>query len=279
MACFTAAVITAGAALAFSHPRQQAAAVDLPANLAQLIAQEQESQKVRRSEAVALARACIRRFLEAPDDAARAALSIGIPDAAADDQPLPVPSGLSPEDMTASSLRRIPETDRYVVTLTAGPEGPAFVVEETPEGPRLHTAALAQQLIPAPLGSIADFLAHPGEGRLTAYALVRPAEIRAERAYRSSRPDLGRWQMIDVMRPFPGKTPDALIACLDPSSEAGRQFALRAHEPDWRPAIVRLEWHTNPASGPWAEITAFLPSAWSGNPPPSGAVASTASLR
>lgn len=101
------------------------------------------ADRIRRSEALALAEACIRRYA-ASNPAARAALCSS-PD-------LPAPA-LHPDSfangLSLNSYRRLPGSDRYLITLQAAPSGLLLTVAESPDGPRLDSISLARQLPPA----------------------------------------------------------------------------------------------------------------------------------
>ena len=98
------------------------------------------AERIRRSEALALAEACIRRYA-ASNSAARALLSSS-PD-------LPAPA-LSPDSfangLSLNSYQRLQGSERYLITLQAAPSGLLLTVAESPDGPRLDSISLARQL-------------------------------------------------------------------------------------------------------------------------------------
>ena len=117
-------------------------------------------------------------------------------------------------------------------------------------------------------------MASPGEGEGTFYARVRPAL--GEDNYRRDRPDLAPYWMADVSSAFPVEvTP--VIACFKPDSEAARQFTRRAHDPEWRPALVQVRWQRHREAGPYVELVKFIPCSWNRDPVLPPASATTAS--
>lgn len=101
------------------------------------------ADRLRRSEALTLAEACIRRYATS-SPAVRASLSSS-PD-------LPAPA-LHPDSfahgLSLKSYHRLPDSDRYRITLKANPSGLLLTVAESPDGPRLDSISLARQLPPA----------------------------------------------------------------------------------------------------------------------------------
>ena len=83
--------------------------------------------------------------------------------------------------------------------------------------------------------------------------------------------------MADVRSAFPVEgTP--FIACFKPDSEAARQFTRRAHDDEWRSALVQVRWRRHREAGPYVELVKFLPGSWSRDPvlpPVSATTAST----
>ena len=98
------------------------------------------AERIRRSEALTLAEACIRRYAASPPDA-RASLSSS--------PNLPAPA-LPPDSfangLSLKSYHRLPGSDRYLITLKAAPSGLLLTVAESPDGPRLDSISLARQL-------------------------------------------------------------------------------------------------------------------------------------
>jgi len=98
------------------------------------------ADRLRRSEALALAEACIRRYATS-NDADRASLSSS--------PNLPAPA-LPPDSfangLSLNSYQRLQGSDRYLITLQAAPSGLLLTVAESPDGPRLDSISLARQL-------------------------------------------------------------------------------------------------------------------------------------
>ncbi len=98
------------------------------------------ADRLRRSEALALAEACIRRYATS-SPAARASLS------SSPDLPAPaLPPDSFANGLSLNSYHRLPGSDRYLVTLKAAPSGLLLTVAESPDGPRLDSISLARQL-------------------------------------------------------------------------------------------------------------------------------------
>jgi hypothetical protein len=101
------------------------------------------AERIRRSEAIALAEACIRRYA-ASNSAARALLS------SSPDLPAPaLPPDSFANGLSLNSYQRLQGSDRYLITLQAAPSGLLLTVAESPDGPRLDSISLARQLPPA----------------------------------------------------------------------------------------------------------------------------------
>jgi hypothetical protein len=98
------------------------------------------AERIRRSEALTLAEACIRRYA-ASNSAARALLS------ASPDLPAPaLPPDSFANGLSLNSYQRLQGSDRYLITLQAAPSGLLLTVAESPDGPRLDSISLARQL-------------------------------------------------------------------------------------------------------------------------------------
>ena len=98
------------------------------------------AERIRRSEALALAEACIRRY-SASNSAARALLS------SSPDLPAPaLPPDSFANGLSLNSYQRLQGSDRYLITLQAAPSGLLLTVAESPDGPRLDSISLARQL-------------------------------------------------------------------------------------------------------------------------------------
>lgn len=260
---FTGTLLASIAALRFTVPVEIKPPPSLPPNLTQLVERETENASLRRREAEELACAAVNRYLGAASEQAAASHLLSPPEGIAPPAFPPFADAL-PSVWTASASRRIPLTDRYVVTVQP-PEGtgPLFVVEQTDSGPRIHAGPVTQQSA----GLFDKFTATPGHGEATLYVELRPAHADGEHNYRAQRPDLAGMQLVDVRSAFPGAATPS-IACFKPDSEVAQQFARRAHDRGYRRALVQLRWQQHREAGPWAELVKIIPSPWSGDPPP-----------
>lgn len=259
---FTGVLLATIAALRYTVPVPQKSAPGLPPNLTQLVERESKQQEMREKEAGELACAAVRRYLGAGSEQAAASHLLPPPAGVAAPSFPPFSTQL-PAAWVPASTRRIPLTERYLVCVQPGDgTGPVFLVEQTENGPRLHAGPITQQSA----GLFEKFTATPGQGEASLYVEVRPTTPRDEQSYRTARPDLAGFRLVDVMPAFPCPSP-AFIACFKPDSEAARQFARRAHDPGWRRALVQVRWQTHREAGPWAELVTFLPGSWSGDPP------------
>jgi len=259
---FTGVLLVSVAALRFTVPVEVKPPSSLPPNLTQLVERETENASLRRGEAEQLACAAVNRYLGAASEQAAASHLLSPPEGIAPPA-FPPFTGALPSTWIASASRRIPLTDRYLITVQP-PDGtgPLFVVEQTDHGPRIHAGPVTQQSA----GLFEKFTATPGHGEATLYVEIRPAHPDGEHDYRANRPDLASMQFVDVRPAFPGAAVP-LIACFKPDSEAGQQFARRAHDRGYRRAIVHLRWQQHREAGPWAELVKIIPSPWSGDPP------------
>lgn len=261
---FTGLSIASVVTLCYTEPRVDTAVPGLPANLNQLVEEEKRNLELRRAEAAEVARASVRGYLASASEQAAATHLLPPPDGM-NPPPFPPFAGTLPGTYDVQSTRRIPGTDRFLVTVQPKEQpGPVFVVEETENGPRLQSGPISQQSA----GLFAKFLAGMGQGEATLYTEVRPTlpESDGERSFRTRYPGLSEFRLIDVRPAFPenGQTQN-FIACLPPGSEAAKVFAKRAHDPSWRPSLIRFRWERAPVGGPYAEVVAFIPSPWSGD--------------
>ncbi len=260
------------AALRFTEPLVPKTHPGLPENLTQRVEQEAGMEKLRRREAGELALASVSRYLGAASEPAAASHLLPPPDGVSLPPFPPFPATL-PAAWELKSSRRIAGTDRYLVVVKPEAQpGPVFVVEQTESGPRLHSGAITQQSA----GLFQKFTASPGEGEGTFYAEVRPSQPDNEDDYRRNRPDLAAFRFVDVGSAFPVESLP-FIACMKPDSEAARQFARRAHDPAWRPALVQVRWQRHREAGPYVELVKFFTGPWSGEPAMPPASATTAS--
>jgi hypothetical protein len=263
---FTGLLLATVAALRFTVPVEELAVPGLPENLNELVERETQSQRLRELEAGALACAAVNRYLGAGSEQAASSHLLPPPEGIAAPAFPPFPAAPSAEWETASS-KRIPFTDRYVITVQPkAASGPVFIVEETDSGPRLHAGPVTQQSA----GLFEKFTATPGEGEATLYVEICSTPDEEEDGYRLKRPDLAAYRFVDVRNAFPGAERREWIFCLQPDSEAARTFARRtARDPRWQRALVQVRWHQHREAGPWAEVVKFIPGVWSGDPPAS----------
>lgn len=252
------------AALRFTVPVESRAVPGLPANLNELVAHETKIIEVRRAEAGELARAEVDRYLGAASEQAAASHLLPPPDGLSLPPFPPFAALPAAGSYAVQSARRMPGTDRFLVVVKPPSQhGPMFVVEQTESGPRLHAGPITQQSA----GLFQKFTANPGEGTATLYVEVCPSAPDGERITRAQRPDLSAFRLVDVRSAFPMAGDKEWIFCLRPDSEAARTFARRAHDPAWRPAVIRAVWHRHREAGPFAEIESFVPDPWSGERP------------
>lgn len=232
----------------------------LPPHFPGLMAREDYPDRIRRAEASALACACLEQIAANP---ASPALILPAPEGFPPGSaiPLDIPSA----ELTTTGLRRIPGSDRYFVILQSRKDPRSFLIEETSDGPRLHAAALAQQISRSPAGRLRDYPSTPHETPLHAYVLIREASPQTELAERAAKPGIGGWQLVEIADPFTRDSPFSFVACIDPASPAGQTFARCQSQRSWNPAVVRLRWHTG-GSADFVELAAFLPSTWTCHP-------------
>lgn len=237
----------------------------LPPHFPGLMAREDSPDRVRRAEACALASACLEQIAANP---ASPALTLPAPEGFPHGPA--VPASIPTAELTATGLRRIPGTDRYFVILQNRKDPRSFLIEETSDGPRLHTAALAQQISSSPAGRLRDYPSTPNGTPLHAYVLIREASPQTELAERAAKPGIGGWQLVEIADPFAQDSPFSFVACIDPASPAGQTFSRCHSQRSWNPAVVRLRWHTG-GSTDFVELAAFLPSTWTCHPASSDA--------
>jgi len=271
---FTGLLLATVAALRFTVPVKELAVPGLPENLNELVERETQSQRLRELEAGALACAAVNRYLGAGSEQAAASHLLPPPEGIAAPAFPPFPAAL-PAEWEKAASKRIPFTDRYVITVQPKEApGPVFIVEETDSGPRLHAGPVTQQSA----GLFEKFMATPGEGEATLYVETCPTPAEEEHGYRLQRPDLAAYRFVDVRNAFPAAERREWIFCLQPDSEAAQAFARRAaRDPRWQRALVQVRWHQHREAGTWAEVVKFIPGVWSGDPPASlpAATAST----
>lgn len=267
---FTGLLLATVAALRFTVPVEHRPAPGLPENLNQLVDRESENQRMRAQEAGEVACAAVNRYLGAASELAAASHLLPPPEGMA--PPAFPPFVAPPAEWVPALTKRIPLTDRYLVTVQPkDASGPLFIVEQTENGPRLHAGAITQQSA----GLFEKFTSSLGEGEATLYVEICPLE--GERDYRAQRPDLAPFQLLDVRDAFPAAERKHGIFCLKPDSDAARLFARRAHDPAWRRALIQVRWQQHREAGPWVELVKFLPTPWSGDPPAAAPPATTAS--
>ena len=232
----------------------------LPPHFPGLMARQDYPDRIRRAEASALAGACLEQIAANP---ASTALTLPAPPGfPASEASL---SGIPTTDLSTSGLRRIPGSDRYFVILQNRKDPRSFLIEETSDGPRLHTAALAQQISDSPAGRLRDYPSTPHETPLHAYVLIREAPPQTESAERAAKPGMGGWLLVEIADPFARDSPFSFVAGIDPASPAGQTFARSRSPRSWSPAVVRLRWHSG-GSTDFVELAAFLPSTWTALP-------------
>lgn len=261
---FTGLTIATVAALRYTQPVENTAVAGLPANMNEVVEAETRRLEMNRTEAVELAQASVRGYLASASEQAAATHLLPPPEGMSP-PPFPPFAGTLPGAYDVKSARRIAGTDRFLVTVQPKEQpGPVFVVEQTENGPRLQAGPITQQSA----GLFQKFLAGIGQGEATLYTEVRPTlkESDGERSFRTRFPGLSEFQLIDVRPAFPESgPPQVFIACLPPGSEAGKVFAKRAHDPSWRPSLIRFRWERAPVGGPYAEVVSFIPGSWSGD--------------
>jgi len=224
----------------------------------QVVARMQQLDR-QRDEAVSAARQCLRGLLGATDAATAAGFlmpeTAGSPGLA-----FPGFSAAGPEDFEFIQARRIPGTERFLMTFELPADPPLVLpVEETPLGARVHGLALSQQKG----GLLGKFLASQGQGEAVFYVLLRPAPPAMSADLLKSRPDLQGYQMVAVEPAFPADGTNGCLTALAPGTETSRIFARRAHDPGLRPAVVQLAWRQHRESGNFIELVSFQPNAWS----------------
>jgi hypothetical protein len=257
---FTGSSLTVAAALKYAEPMPKKEG--LPENLSELIQGEQAALAHRKSEASVLARAAVGKFLAAASpEEAHPFLIDALPEGAAP-QALSYPmfSSVLAESLTTLDSRRVPQTERFIVTLGKSfDEGPLFVVEETAQGPRLHREPLVQQAA----RTFEQFTIEQHGGAATLYAYVCPCPVADEREFRAERPDLAAWTLVTVVSAFPAPPgQNAFIGCIPRESPAASQFAQRAYDSGWRQTIVNVVRKVHAESGPFVEVEGFLSNAW-----------------
>jgi hypothetical protein len=224
------------------------------------MSREDSPDRIRRAEASALASACLEQIAANP---ASATLTLPAPEGF---PPGPaIPPDIPTAELTTTGLRRIPGSDRYFIILQNRKDPRSFLIEETSDGPRLHTAALAQQISNSPAGRLRDYPSTPHETPLHAYVLIREASPQTDLAERAAKPGIGGWQLVEIADPFAQDSPFSFVVCIDPASPAGQTFARCQSQRSWNPAVVRLRWHTG-GSTDFVELAAFLPSTWTCQP-------------
>ena len=232
----------------------------LPPHFPGLMSREDSPDRIRRAEASALASACLEQIAANP---ASATLTLPAPEGF---PPGPaIPTDIPTAELTTTGLRRIPGSDRYFIILQNRKDPRSFLIEETSDGPRLHTAALAQQISNSPAGRLRDYPSTPHETPLHAYVLIREASPQTDLAERAAKPGIGGWQLVEIADPFAQDSPFSFVVCIDPASPAGQTFARCQSQRSWNPAVVRLRWHTG-GSTDFVELAAFLPSTWTCQP-------------
>lgn len=268
---FTGLLLATVAALRYTVPMEEPLVTGLPSNLTQLVERETTNQTLRSQEAGELACAAVNRYLGAASE--QAASSHLLPPPEGMTAPAFPPFLAPPSEWMVAGTKRIPLTDRYLaVVQPRSAAGPLFVVEQTEDGLRLHAGPITQQST----NLFEKFTATPGQGEATLYVEMRPTVPGNERDYRSGRPDLDSYRFVDIQSGFPcGIKP--FIACFKPDSGAAKHFARhRAHDLNWRRALVQVRWQIHREAGPWVELVKFIPDPWSGDPPPSAASAAAA---
>ena len=241
-----------------THPRPGNAT--LPPYFPDLMSREDSPDRIRRAEASALASACLEQIAANP---ASTTLTLPAPEGF---PPGPaIPTDIPTAELSTTGLRRIPGSDRYFIILQNRKDPRSFLIEETSDGPRLHTAALAQQISNSPAGRLRDYPSTPHETPLHAYVLIREASPQTDLAERAAKPGIGGWQLVEIADPFAQDSPFSFVACIDPASPAGQTFARCQSQRSWNPAVVRLRWHTG-GSTDFVELAAFLTSTWTCHP-------------
>lgn len=270
---FTGLLLATVAALRFTVPVEYKPAPGLPENLNQLVDRESENQRLRAQEAGEVACAAVNRYLGAASELAAASHLLPPPEGIA--PPAFPPFAAPPAEWVPALTRRIPLTDRYLVTVQPkdAVPGPVFLVEQTESGPRLHAGAITQQSA----GLFEKFTSAQGEGEATLYVEICPASAVGKDNFHLRMPALAPFRLVDVRNAFPAPERKEWIFCLKPDSDAARLFARRAHDPAWRRALIQVRWQQHREAGPWVELVKFLPTPWSGDPPAAALPATTAS--
>ena len=252
---FLGTLVMAGAALAFTQSKK-ASTPPLPPELSRLVVERMQKLDSQRDEAVAEAKGVVRHWITATEPAALQSWCLTgdpVPDVLGT-------AGGAPADFEFIQARRLPGTEQFLTLFEVLADPPLVVpVEQTPAGPRLHGRAIAQQQG----GLLAKFLASQGSGEAVFYALLRPGPAPMKEELLRSRPDLAPFLMVGVEPAFPADGSSGCLACLAPDLEAARIFAKRAHDPNLRPAVVKLAWRQHRESGNYVELVDFEPNAWS----------------
>lgn len=246
-----------GAALAFTQSKRGTPPAASP-GLSGLVVERMQQLDRHRDQAVAEAKAAVQHRVTASDLSA-------MEDQCLPGDPLPaVPGwaepGKGPLDFEFIQARRIPGKERFLTMFEVLADPPLVVpVEQTPAGARLHGRAMVQQQ----RGTLAKFLASQGQPESVFYVLLRPAPSPMAREPVASRPDPGDFIHVAVEPAFPANGTAACVACLQPGTAAAAIFAIRAHDPGLRPAVVRLAWRQHREPGNFVELVSFEPNAWS----------------
>ena len=254
---FAGTLAMGGAAVAFTQSKRPATPA-APPELSRQVMERMEQMDRQRDQAVGAARESVRRWVTAlePDAVPNCLPGDPVPGIPA----LAVGNGIAPVDFEFIQARRIPGTERFLTLFEILTDPPMVVpVEETPAGPRLHGRAIVQQQ----RGSMGKFLASQGQGEAVFYVLLRPGPAPMAEQLVRARPDLQPFLHVAVEPAFPADGASACLACLAPESEAARIFAKRAHDPNLRPAVVKLAWRQHRESGNYIELVDFEPNAWS----------------
>lgn len=254
---FLGTLAVGAAALVFTQ--KQSSVPVPPPELSGQVVQRMQQLDQRRDAAVASSKQTLKNLLNAQDrSAAEGSLMPGI--AESPELSFPLFPQATPLDFEFIQARRIPATERFLMTFEMAANPPlVLLVEETEIGTRVHGQALSQQIG----GRFGKFLASQGQGEAIFYVLLRPARAPMVAELLQSRPDLEKYIMVSVEPAFPADGANGCLVAMADDCEAATIFARRSRDTSLRPAVVLLAWRQHRESGGFIELVSFQPNAWS----------------